>query len=212
MTTEPDSPGDEPLLRDQMAPHPMDQFHGWWEEAQSCGLVESSAMTLATVSEKGAPSARTVLLRQADRGGFVFYSNYESRKGEDLAANPVASLHFYWDRLHRQVRVEGDVTRLTRKESEAYFSSRPWGSQLSAWVSRQSKEVKDRASLDAEWDSLAKRFPEGSAVPLPPFWGGYRFIPREVEFWQGRSFRLHDRLRYERSEGGGAWKIVRLMP
>jgi pyridoxamine 5'-phosphate oxidase len=166
-------------------------------------------MTLATATPDGRPSARMVLLRGFDERGFCFYSNYESRKAAELAANPRAALVFWWDALERQVRIEGRIERTTREESEAYFHSRPPGSQLSAAASPQSRVIEDRAMLEERVRRLATDSHNGQ-VPLPDFWGGYRLAPEVVEFWQGRPNRLHDRLRYRRA--GDAWKIERLAP
>ena len=188
---------------------PVVQFGRWFEQAQEAGLLEPTAMTLATATPDGRPSARMVLLRGFDERGFCFYTNYQSRKGEELAANPRASLVFWWDKLERQVRIEGTVERTSRAESEAYFASRPPGSQLSAAVSPQSRVIGDRAALERRVAELATSVPDGK-VPLPDFWGGYRLAHEVVEFWQGRPNRLHDRLRYRRA--GEGWKIERLAP
>ena len=188
---------------------PVGQFGRWFEQATQAGLLEPSAMTLATATPDGRPSARMVLLRGFDERGFCFYSNYESRKAAELAANPRAALVFWWDALERQVRIEGRIERTTREESEAYFHSRPPGSQLSAAASPQSRVIEDRAMLEERVRRLATDSQDGQ-VPLPDFWGGYRLTPEVVEFWQGRPNRLHDRLRYRRA--GDAWKIERLAP
>ena len=188
---------------------PVVQFGRWFEQAEQGGLLEPHAMTLATATPDGRPSARIVLLRDFDERGFCFYTNYQSRKGDELAANPRAALVFWWDKLERQVRIEGTVERTSRAESEAYFASRPPGSQLSAAVSPQSRVIEDRAALERRVAELATAVPDGK-VPLPDFWGGYRLAHEVVEFWQGRPNRLHDRLRYRRA--GGAWRIERLAP
>lgn len=191
-------------------PDPFVQFGLWFDAASTAGVPEANAMTLATATAEGLPSARTVLLKGCDERGFVFYTNYESQKGQDLLENPYAALLFFWKELHRQVRVTGTVVRLTREESEAYFRSRPVGSQLGAAVSAQSHPIPDRAMLEAEYAALEARY-EQADVPLPEFWGGYRVVPASFEFWQGRENRLHDRLRYlPRPEGG--WAIDRLAP
>ena len=187
---------------------PVVQFRRWFEQAEQAGLLEPTAMTLATATPDGRPSARMVLLRGFDERGFCFYTNYESRKGAELAANPRAALVFWWGELERQVRIEGPVEPTTRQESEAYFHSRPPGSQLSAAASPQSRVI-DRATLEQRVAELATSLPEGE-VPLPDFWGGYRLAHEVVEFWQGRPNRLHDRLRYRRA--GDGWKIERLAP
>jgi pyridoxamine 5'-phosphate oxidase len=188
---------------------PVVQFGRWFEQAEQGGLLEPHAMTLATATPDGRPSARMVLLRGFDQRGFCFYTNYQSRKGDELAANPRAALVFWWDKLERQVRIEGRVERTSRAESEAYFSSRPPGSQLSAAASPQSRVIDGRATLERRVTELATGQRDGR-VPLPEFWGGYRLAHEVVEFWQGRPNRLHDRLRYRRS--GSGWKLERLAP
>ena len=188
---------------------PVVQFGRWFEQAEQGGLLEPHAMTLATATPDGRPSARMVLLRGFDERGFCFYTNYESRKGAELAANPRAALVFWWDKLERQVRIEGRVERTSRAESEAYFSSRPPGSQLSAAASPQSRVIDGRATLERRVTELATGQRDGQ-VPLPEFWGGYRLAHELVEFWQGRPNRLHDRLRYRRA--GSGWKLERLAP
>ena len=188
---------------------PVVQFGRWFEQAEQAGLLEPTAMTLATATPDGRPSARMVLLRGFDERGFCFYTNYESRKGIELAANPRAALVLWWGELERQVRIEGTVTRTSREESEAYFHSRPPGSQLSAAASPQSRVIEGRATLERRVAELATGSPDGK-VPLPEFWGGYRLAHEVVELWQGRPNRLHDRLRYRRV--GDAWRIERLAP
>jgi pyridoxamine 5'-phosphate oxidase len=188
---------------------PVVQFGRWFEQAEQGGLLEPHAMTLATATPDGRPSARMVLLRGFDQRGFCFYTNYQSRKGDELAANPRAALVFWWDKLERQVRIEGRVERTSRAESEDYFSSRPPGSQLSAAASPQSRVIDGRATLERRVTELATGQRDGQ-VPLPEFWGGYRLAHEVVEFWQGRPNRLHDRLRYRRA--GSGWKLERLAP
>jgi pyridoxamine 5'-phosphate oxidase len=190
-------------------PDPVVQFGRWFDDARAADLVEPSAMTLATASADGVPSARMVLLRGVDQRGFVFYTNYESRKAAELAANPRAALVFWWGALQRQVRVEGPVQPTSQEESAAYFRTRPPASRLSAWASPQSRVIPGREVLDRRVAELAARHPDGD-VPLPPFWGGYRLVPEVVELWQQRPNRLHDRLRYTRTPGG--WRIERLAP
>jgi pyridoxamine 5'-phosphate oxidase len=199
-----------PLREDEVDPDPIVQFRSWFAAAAEAGIRLPEAMVLATATSAGRPSARTVLLKQIEAGSFVFFTNYESRKGRELAQNPRAALLFYWDSLGRQVRIEGTVERLPAEESEAYFRTRPLGSRLSAWASRQSDVVPNRAILEERVAALAAEHPNGD-VPLPPYWGGYRLDPDELELWQHREDRLHDRLRYRREAGGG-WKLERLSP
>jgi pyridoxamine 5'-phosphate oxidase len=192
-------------------PDPTRQFERWLEEAREAGVVEPLAMTVATATEDGRPSARVLLLRGVDDQGFVFYTNYESQKGVELAANPRAALVFHWDVLGRQVRLEGRVARLGREESEAYFLSRPSGSKVAAWASDQSRVVRGgRAELEERFRAAEARFASAEQVPLPPFWGGYRLVPDWIEFWHSRENRLHDRLRYRRTTRG--WTVERLAP
>lgn len=188
---------------------PVELFGAWLAAARESGMIEPTAMTLATVSGEGAPSARTVLLKAFDERGFVFYTNYESRKAEQLAGNDRAALVFYWPALARQVCVEGRVATISREESEEYFAARPRGSQLGAWASRQSRPLESRDELVARFEEERKRFSDRE-VDCPPFWGGYRLVPQRIQFWQGRADRLHDRILFERS--GGTWKATRLNP
>ncbi len=199
------------LLEKDLAKDPFRQFERWFQEAEAAKLVEPNAMTLSTVGADGRPSARTVLLKGMDGRGFVFFSNYESRKGRDLASVPRATLVFPWLALERQVVVEGAVVRVTREESEAYFHSRPRASQLGAWVSQQSSIITGRAVLEDAMKALEVKY-AGREVPLPPAWGGYRLAPETVEFWQGRRSRLHDRLRFRREGKSGDWTVERLAP
>ena len=189
---------------------PFRLFERWFAEAVEAVPLEPNAMTLATVSADGAPSARIVLLKGFDASGFVFFTNYDSAKGRDLAANPRASLLFFWAALDRQVRITGTVARTSRDESEAYFHSRPLPSQLSASASQQSSVVQDRAELEGRVAELQREY-EGRPVPAPGNWGGYRLAPDTIEFWQGRPSRLHDRLRYSR-QPDDSWTRVRLAP
>lgn len=191
------------------APDPLSQFRIWFDEAAAAGVVEPNAMTLATADEQGRPSARTVLLKGLDGTGFVFFSNHDSRKGRELRANPYAALVFLWLAMERQVCVTGQIEQVTREETEAYFRSRPLGSRLGAWASKQSEVVASREVIEQQLEAVKVRFDDGH-VPAPPFWGGYRVIPETVEFWQGRQSRLHDRLRYRRE--GSAFVLERLSP
>lgn len=198
------------LLEKDLAKNPFRQFEQWFQEAGAAKIAEPNAMTLATTGRDGRPAARTVLLKGCDGRGFVFYTNYESRKGRELDANPRATLLFPWVAMERQIIVEGPVARVTREESEAYFHSRPRQSQLAAWASPQSTAVAGRAVIEESYRVVEKKY-EGREVPLPPNWGGFRLAPETVEFWQGRRSRLHDRLRYRR-ETGGDWVVERLAP
>ena len=197
------------LTEADAAADPLAQFARWFDEALAAGLPEPNAMTLATATPDGRPSARVVLLKGFDERGFVFFTNRHSRKGRELAANPYAALAFFWPELERQVRVEGAVAPTGDEESDAYFASRPLASRLGAWASSQSEVIAGREVLDRAVEELAARF--GGEVPRPPHWGGYRLSPEAVEFWQGRPSRLHDRLRYARRPDGG-WRRERLAP
>jgi pyridoxamine 5'-phosphate oxidase len=198
------------LRRADLPLDPFRQFQLWLDDAIREKVPEPTAMTLATVGADGRPSARIVLLKGLDSRGFSFFTNYESRKGRELAAAPQGALVFLWAELERQVRIEGRVTRLPRDESESYFRSRPRGHQLGAWVSRQSVPIADHAVLERRLEEFESRFADGE-VPLPDFWGGYVLAPDRIEFWQGRPNRLHDRFLYSRAEDGG-WTIERLSP
>ena len=198
------------LLETDVDPNPITQFEKWFAEARASGLKEPNAMTLATATPQGQPSARIVLLKGVDEAGFVFYSNYESQKGSELNQNRNAALVFHWVDLERQVRVTGVVEYTSRAQAEAYFHSRPLGSQLGALVSKQSSVIQGRAPLEIALSELEAKY-AGVEIPLPPHWGGFRVQPSTIEFWQGRPNRLHDRLRY-RKETEGAWVIERLSP
>lgn len=197
------------LSETDVAPDPITQFKRWFDEALTAKLPEPNAMTLATVDATGQPSARIVLLKGMDAAGFTFFTNYESRKGTDLLANPRAALLFHWVQLERQVRVEGRVEKVEDAENDAYFASRPLGSRLGAWASDQSREVPNREILEQREATFRSKF--GEHPPRPAHWGGYRLVPTWMEFWQGRPSRLHDRIGYRRQDDG-SWHIVRLAP
>ncbi|MFA6596328.1 MAG: pyridoxamine 5'-phosphate oxidase [Ignavibacteriaceae bacterium] len=188
---------------------PIEQFENWFNDSIHAKIYEPNAMTLATSSGDGLPNARIVLLKGFDKNGFVFYTNYESHKGQELEYNPKVALLFFWKELARQVRIKGKVEKISRKESDEYFHSRPKESQLGAWASNQSSEIPDRKFLEERFKTLQKKF-GGKEIPLPPHWGGYRVVPFEIEFWQGRENRLHDRIVYRLVEND--WKISRLSP
>jgi pyridoxamine 5'-phosphate oxidase len=199
----------EPLREDAVAEDPVAQFAAWFSAAEASGVRAPEAAALATSSPDGRPSVRMVLVKQSDADGFVFFTNFESRKGHELAANPRAALMFFWDPLGRQVRIEGEVSRLGETESAAYVRSRPRASQISALASPQSQVVADRATLEQRVASLVERY-SGEELPLPEAWGGFRLVPESFEFWQHREDRLHDRLVYRRSAED--WELVRLAP
>jgi pyridoxamine 5'-phosphate oxidase len=205
----------EGLDEESLAAHPMDQFARWFKQAAQAAVAgmiyEPNAMVVSTADADGRPGSRTVLLKQYDEQGFVFYTNYDSRKGRDLAANPHVALLFPWHPMARQVIVTGTARRTGRDETAAYFRTRPHGSQLGAWASAQSSVIPSRTELDIAYEELSARYPEGSQVPVPPNWGGFRVAPRTVEFWQGRENRLHDRLCYV-AEPDGTWRVERLSP
>ena len=196
---------DESTIQDD----PLQQFRTWFDEAVRSEILDVNAMALATVSEAGVPSMRTVLLKDIDERGLVFFTHYTSPKGQDLAGNANAGLLFYWAPLERQVRVTGKVERVAAAESDAYFASRPRDSQIAAWAAKQSSELPDRATLETRYAELTKKY-EGQDVPRPPDWGGYRVIPHRIEFWQGRPKRLHDRVVYVKNDKG--WTRARLAP
>jgi pyridoxamine 5'-phosphate oxidase len=198
------------LRRSDLNPDPIKQFANWFTAAIEAGIPDVNAMSLATAGRDGRPSVRIVLLKTFDQDGFVFFTNYESEKGKQLEANPYAALAFYWIELDRQIRISGMVKKTSREESQSYFHSRPVGSQLSAWASRQSEVLDGRRMLDARMAEVSERFVD-KPVPLPPHWGGYRLKPERMEFWQGRANRLHDRFRYTR-QASGNWLIERLAP
>jgi len=187
---------------------PFKQFEKWFQDVLNSGFLEPNAMTLATASKAGKPSARVVLLKGIHDGGFVFYTNYKSKKGKDIEDNPYGSILFYWDRLERQVRIEGKIEKVSQQESEEYFNTRPYKSRVGAWASKQSTVIESRSAIVKEFLKYMMKFK--THVPLPDVWGGYRLIPDSFEFWQGRPNRLHDRVRFTKNKGG--WKIERLAP
>jgi pyridoxamine 5'-phosphate oxidase len=191
-------------------PDPVRQFQTWFAQALDAKLPEPNAMTLATVDAEGRPSARIVLIKGVDERGFVFFTNYDSRKGRELLANPAASLLFHWIELERQVRIEGRVEKTSDEESDAYYASRPLGSRIGAWASDQSQPLESREALEAREREMVAKY--GDAPPRPPHWGGYRLVPDAIEFWQGRPSRLHDRIVYTRGDAGAPWRIARLAP
>lgn len=199
------------LRRAELADDPFEQFRRWFEFATEVGLHEPEAMIVSSVGDDGMPSSRHVLMRGLDHG-FVFFTNYTSHKGRELDARPVAAICFPWNLLARQVRVEGTVERVTPAESDAYFATRPRGSQIGAWASDQSEVLVGRDELEAKWAEAEARF-EGADVPRPPHWGGFRVLPRRIEFWQGRPSRLHDRFRFTADDAvAGGWRLDRLSP
>ena len=219
MNSEPASPDPSALRRNytreslseaDVNADPFKQFDHWFREALNSQLPEPNAMTLASATQDGRPSARTVLLKGFDHQGFVFYTNYESKKGQEIDTNPQVALLFTWLELERQIRIEGAAERVSPEESETYFQSRPKGSQVGAWASPQSRVISGREWLEEKMEELNDTFKHDENLPLPPFWGGYRVRPDCIEFWQGRENRLHDRIRYTRTETG--WKIERLAP
>lgn len=197
------------LSKENINKNPFEQFSVWYKLALDSGFLHPDAMTLATSDKNGKPSARIVLLKSFDEKGFVFFTNYESRKGNELAANPFASLLFYWDKIDKQVRIEGSMEKISEKESEIYFHSRPRGSQIGALASPQSKVIEDRKYLEEKFSVLSRKY-EGKEIPLPENWGGYRVKPFYFEFWQSRDNRLHDRIRYVKERD--FWKLDRLAP
>lgn len=198
------------LAESDLAPDPTSMFRQWMDEAIDAGIGEPNAMVVATVSAEGRPASRMVLLKGVEERGFVFYTNYDSRKGRELAANPACALLLPWHDLERQVRIEGTASRLSTEENQAYFSSRPRESQLGAWSSPQSRPVSSRQELDEEYETVQARFADTEEIEVPPYWGGYAVDPESVEFWQGRHGRMHDRLVYGRV--GSGWAVERLAP
>lgn len=198
------------IARDELHADPVEQFRVWFEQACQSGIPEPNAMSLATAGRDASPMVRTVLLKQFDARGFVFFTNLESRKARQLADNPQAALLFPWVALERQVMITGAVERVSIADATAYFVSRPVGSQLAAWASPQSSVISGRALLEMKWDEMKRKFADGK-IPLPSFWGGYRVVPQTFEFWQGRVNRMHDRYQY-RQDAGAAWVIEQLAP
>jgi pyridoxamine 5'-phosphate oxidase len=197
------------LNESDVASSPIQQFTKWWNDALASEILEVNAMTLATSTKSGKPSARIVLLKGFDEKGFVFFTNYESNKGKALAENPNAALIFFWKEIERQIRIEGITEKISASESDAYFFSRPEGSRIGAWASPQSKIIKNRNILEENLQRFSNEFK--NSIPRPPHWGGYRVMPELIEFWQGRSNRLHDRIQYTKT-GSGSWKVDRLAP
>ena len=197
------------LLESSASPEPWELFSSWFESARNTKILEPNAMILSTVTQDGQPTSRVVLLKDFDQSGLVFFTNYLSQKGEQLAHNPRASILFWWESLQRQIRIEGEVVKIGEEESDTYFQSRPYGSRLGAWVSEQSHPIVDRTVLEKRQIKFEKKFAEGN-VPRPDHWGGYRLTPNKFEFWQGRSNRLHDRLLYQMQQD--AWTRARLAP
>ncbi len=198
------------LRRADLDPDPIKQFSKWLGEAAAAEIRDVNAMSLATATPDGMPFSRVVLLKAISEGGFVFYTNYTSAKAKELEKNPRAALNFFWVQLERQIRINGTVEQTSRADSETYFHSRPVGSQLGAWASHQSEVIPDRAALEKKLSEVTERF-SGGVIPLPDQWGGYRVVPETIEFWQGRTNRLHDRFRYSR-QSDGSWLIERLAP
>jgi pyridoxamine 5'-phosphate oxidase len=197
------------LNKKDLQDNPVKQFTLWYKQAIENHIFQPDAMVLSTASRYSKPSSRIVLLKGYDESGFIFFTNYNSRKGKELKGNPFASLLFYWAELHKQVRIEGKANKITRKETEEYFNSRSFESRIGAWASDQSKVIKDRSVLDRKFSELEKKYKD-EVVPTPPNWGGYILIPYSIEFWEGRPHRLHDRIRYTRFNK--RWKIERLSP
>lgn len=199
------------LKREDLKADPVVQFEEWLKQAIDAGMKDPTAMTVATVDANGQPSQRIVLLKHVDQQGFVFYTNYESHKAQDLAQNPLISLHFPWHALERQVKICGRAEKVSAAESLQYFSSRPEESQLAAWASAQSRPVSSRQLLMQQFNAMKEKFKQGK-IPLPDFWGGFRVVPSSIEFWQGGANRLHDRFQYSRDDREGEWQIQRLAP
>lgn len=202
--------GNTPLSPENVIENPIEQFRFWFENAVESEIYEPNAMMLSTATLEGKPSARIVLLKGIEKNGFRFFTNYESSKGKEMAKNPQVALTFFWDKIHRQVRIEGMVEKISPDASTEYFQSRPKGSQIGAWASPQSQAISDRAVLEKNVANLIEKYNGSESLPRPQHWGGYVVIPNRIEFWQGRDNRLHDRVVYE-SHGNG-WKVFRLAP
>ena len=203
--------GQESLNESQLATNPIDQFRDWLVSAEEAGIYEPNAFVLSTVTSANTPSSRTVLLKGVEDNGFVFFTNFSSRKGQAIEQNPQVSAVFGWYSIYRQVLIEGRVERVSEGDSEEYFHSRPHESQVAAWSSRQSQPIESRSKLDEQFDQALSRF-GGQVVPKPVYWGGYRIIPSRIEFWKGRSNRMHDRIAFERTPEADSWKVTRLQP
>jgi pyridoxamine 5'-phosphate oxidase len=203
--------GQESLDESQLATNPIEQFRNWLVSAEEAGIYEPNAFVLSTVTSENTPSSRTVLLKGVEDNGFVFFTNFSSRKGQAIEQNPHVSAVFGWYSIYRQVLVEGTVEKVSERDSEEYFHSRPHESQVAAWSSRQSEPIESRSRLDEQFDEALKRF-DGQAVPKPDYWGGYRIVPSRIEFWKGRSNRMHDRIAFARTPEAENWKVTRLQP
>jgi len=203
--------GQESLDESQLATNPIDQFRDWLVSAEEAGIYEPNAFVLSTITSANTPSSRTVLLKGVEDNGFVFFTNFSSRKGQAIEQNPQVSAVFGWYSIYRQVLIEGRVERVSEGDSEEYFHSRPHESQVAAWSSRQSQPIESRSKLDEQFDQALSRF-EGQVVPKPDYWGGYRIIPSRIEFWKGRSNRMHDRIAFARTSETDGWKVTRLQP
>jgi pyridoxamine 5'-phosphate oxidase len=203
--------GQESLDESQLATNPIDQFRNWLVSAEDAGIYEPNAFVLSTVTSTNTPSSRTVLLKGVEDNGFVFFTNFSSRKGQAFEHNPHVSAVFGWYSIYRQVLIEGRVERVSEGDSEEYFHSRPHESQVAAWSSKQSQPIESRSKLDEQFDDALSRF-DGQIVPKPDYWGGYRIIPSRIEFWKGRSNRMHDRIAFERTPKSDSWKVTRLQP
>jgi pyridoxamine 5'-phosphate oxidase len=203
--------GQESLDESQLATNPIEQFRNWLVSAEEAGIYEPNAFVLSTVTSENTPSSRTVLLKGVEDNGFVFFTNFSSRKGQAIEQNPHVSAVFGWYSIYRQVLIEGTVERVSEDDSEEYFHSRPHESQVAAWSSRQSEPIESRSMLDEQFDEALKRF-DGQVVPKPDYWGGYRIVPSRIEFWKGRSNRMHDRIAFARTPEAENWKVTRLQP